>query len=101
MLIGEAKGFKERFEGRGPVVSVSGGKMSAGDKRSEKREEEQSRGEDKRFHRRTGPSRFVVSAMAWKIGPRRGAQKNGSALFWFRGAHKAYFAAAAEVSSSP
>ena len=28
MLIGEAKGFKERFEGRGPVVSVSVRKKS-------------------------------------------------------------------------
>src|SRR5262252_2799108 len=91
MLIGEAKGFKERIEGRGPVVSISGGKMSAGDERSEKREEEKSTGEDKRFHRRMGPSRFVVVAMAWKIGPRRGAQKNGSALFWFRRVHKVLF----------
>src|SRR6516225_10437459 len=38
-----------------------------------------------------GPSRFVVAAMAWKVLPRRGAQKNGSALFWFRRVHKVLF----------
>jgi hypothetical protein len=65
--------------------------MSASDKRSEKGEEEKSGGENERSRGRVSASRFVVGAMAWEIGPSRSAEKDGSALIWFRWVHKDLF----------
>ena len=91
MLVGEAKRLEEGIEGGRLVVSISRSEMSAGDKRSEKSKEEESGGQKKRFDGGTSARRFVVAAMTWEIGPSRRAEKNGSALFWFRWVHKDLF----------
>ena len=91
MVKGEAKDFEEGIEGRGLIVSVGSGEMSSGDQRSEQCEEEQCGRENERSDRGIRARGFVIAAMAWKIGPNRGAEKNGGALFWFRRVHKDLF----------
>jgi hypothetical protein len=91
VVVGETKGFEESIEGRSLIVGVRSGEMSASDKRSEKGEDEKSGGENERSGGRLSASRFVVGAMAWEIGPSRSAEKDGSALIWFRWVHKDLF----------
>ena len=91
VAIGEAKRFEQGIERSSLVVSVSRGKMRACDERSKKSEKKQCGGEKQRFGGGMRARRFVVAAMSWEFGPSRRAEKNGSALFWFRRVHKVLF----------
>ena len=88
VAIGEAKRFEQGLERSSLVVSVSRGKLRACDERSQKSEKKQCSGEKERFGGGMRARRFVVAAMSWEFGPSRRAEKNGSALFWFRRVHK-------------
>jgi hypothetical protein len=91
VAIGEAERFEQGIERSSLVVSVSRGKMRACDERSKKSEKKQCGGEKERFGGGMRARRFVVAAMSREFGPSRGAEKNGSALFWFRRVHKDLF----------